>query len=84
MGVNGRVIITIDVLAVSGLDAAQAAAFGRAIERTLTELVASGGLSPGDGQPRADLLLSGIAIQPNEPRQGGEAVARAIYRGLTP
>ena len=84
MDVSGSITVTIDVLAVSGLNAVQAAAFGRAIERTLAELVAAGGLPVSGVAARADLSLGGIVIRAAEPRQGGEAVARAIYRGLAP
>ena len=44
LGVNGPVIITIDVLAVSGLDAWQARVFGDALETELARLVAAGGV----------------------------------------
>lgn len=81
---TGPVTITIDVLAVSGLDRAQARAFGRALERALTALVGASGLphAAASAGVRPSMALAGIAVRADQPEQAGEAVARAIYRGL--
>lgn len=81
---NGPVRIAIDVMSVSGFDAAQAAAFGRAFERALAQLVERHGwpgAGPG-GDLRDSLRVDGVSIRGGQPERAGEAVARAVYRRL--
>lgn len=81
---NGPVIITIDVLAVSGLDAWQARVFGDALETELARLVAAGGvparITASGGL--SSMALGGITVGADRPDRAGSAVARAIYQGL--
>ena len=74
------VTVTIDVLAVTGLDAAQARAFGDALERELTRLLArpQQEWTLRDGATPA--AAGDIAIRADRPDRAAGLVARAIYR----
>ena len=75
------VTVTIDVLAVAGLDAAQARAFGDALERELTRLMTAGGAVPERHGRDAGPAASGdIALRTDRPDRAADLIARAIYR----
>jgi len=84
MAVSRTIAITIDVLAVSGLDAAQARVFGDSLERALTELIRTQGLPPvsAAGIVRGSIAVQDIGVRDGNPVQTADAAARAIYRGL--
>jgi hypothetical protein len=82
--VNQPVTITIDVLSVEGLDAAQAHRMGSALESELGELIRSDGFARGlsaSGWP-AHLTLEGLAVTAARPEQTGRQLARLLYRRL--
>ena len=76
--------ITIDVVSVAGFDATQAAAFGRALEQSLTRLIETRGLpvTAAATADRASIQLEGQGIRADRPERACEAVARAVYRRL--
>jgi hypothetical protein len=78
------VVITIDVLAVRGLNAAQARALGSALERELTRLVTAHGLADraASAEPVPSVAIRGVDVRADLPDRAGGAVARAIYEGL--
>jgi hypothetical protein len=82
--VSRAIAVTIDVLAVSGVDAAQARVFGDSLKRALTELIRTQGLPPvGDaGVVRGSMAVHDIGVRETHPAKAADAVARAIYRGL--
>ena len=74
------VTVTIDVLAVSGLDAAQARAFGAALERELTWLLARPQAEWPARDDAAPAASGDIAICADRPDRAAGLVARAIYQ----
>ena len=84
MGVSRAIAITIDVLAVSGVDAAQARVFGDSLQRALTELIRAQGLPAvsNAGTVRGSIAVQNIGIRAGNPAPAADAAALAIYRGL--
>jgi hypothetical protein len=82
--VTGPVRVTIDVVSVAGFDAAQAAAFGQALERSLARLIETRGLpvTAAASSPGVSISLGAAGIRPDQPERTGEAVAREVYRRL--
>jgi hypothetical protein len=82
--VSRAIAITIDVLAVSGVDAAQARVFGDSLQRALTELIRTQGLPAvsNAGTVRGSIAVQDVAIRAANPAQAADAAALAIYRGL--
>jgi hypothetical protein len=84
VGVTQPVIITIDVLAVEGLKAGEAARLGAAFETALGEMILNRGLprelSTAGESP--SVAIDGFTVSPGQPERTGVELARAIYRRL--